>query len=212
MDISRLAAMPDLDRETVISLRRTYMSPTLQGFCMSPDDPVVISRGEGPYLYDTDGKKYLDCTGQNMCISIGAGHPVTKELIRKQLDRVQHVTTLLFNEMSAQYAKELVDHLPAGQDWVVQFVNSGAEALDLAFMMSRAYSCTCVMPITGSTGSPWAPAALPSAVSPHRPRPVSTASSVPISTVPFSARARISMWKRSAKPSGRTPADASPVW
>lgn len=140
MDISRLSTMPDLDRETVISLRRTYMSPTLQGFCMTPDNPVVISRGEGPYLYDTDGKKYLDCTGQNMCISIGVGHPVTKELIRQQLDRVQHITTLLFNEMSAQYAKELVDHLPAGQDWVVQFVNSGAEALDLAFMMSRAYS------------------------------------------------------------------------
>ena len=107
---------------------------------MSPDNPLVVARGEGPYLFDTDGKKYLDCTGQNMCISIGMGHPVTRALVDAQLDRAQHLTTLLFNEVPAQYAKELVDHLPKGVDWVIQLVNSGAEALDLAYMMSRAYT------------------------------------------------------------------------
>lgn len=136
-----LTALPNLSRDQVIDYRSRYMSPALNGFCMTPENPYVIKEGEGAYLYDTEGKKYLDCTAQNMCISVGMRHPVTMELVNKQLGRMQHLTTLQFNEMSVQYAKELVEHMPDdGEEWVVQLVNSGTEACDLAFMMARAYT------------------------------------------------------------------------
>jgi alanine-glyoxylate transaminase/(R)-3-amino-2-methylpropionate-pyruvate transaminase len=60
--------------------------------------------------------------------------------VRAQLVEIQHVTTVYDHPQAAHFAEELVARLPAGHDWVVHFVNSGAEAIDLAVLVARCFT------------------------------------------------------------------------
>ena len=51
-----------------------YLAPSLKTF-EAYDTPVVLDRGQGQYLFDHTGKKYVDLLGQNLCMSVGYGHP-----------------------------------------------------------------------------------------------------------------------------------------
>ena len=128
------------DRASLIARRERFLSPSLRTFPMFPDDPLVLVRGEGPYVFDETGRRYLDGTAQNVCISLGFAHPVTLARASEQMARMQHCTTLFFNEEPVAYAQELVAKMPPGHDWVVHLVNSGAEAIDLAYAMARAHT------------------------------------------------------------------------
>ena len=123
----------------LVRKRQQFLSPSLATFPIYADDPLVLVRGQGAHVYDDAGKRYLDCTGQNMCISLGFAHPVTLAMVSAQMQQLQHCTSLFYNEQPIAYAEELVDRMPQG-DWVVHLVNSGAEAIDLAYMMARAHT------------------------------------------------------------------------
>jgi alanine-glyoxylate transaminase/(R)-3-amino-2-methylpropionate-pyruvate transaminase len=129
-----------VDRATLIERRGRYLSPSLRTFPMFPDNPLLLVRGEGAHVYDETGRRYLDGTAQNVCISLGFAHPVTLAMAGEQMARMQHCTTLFFNEQPALYAEELVGQMPTGHDWVLHLVNSGAEAIDLAYAMARAHT------------------------------------------------------------------------
>ena len=53
---------------------------------------------------------------------------------------MQHCTTIFFHPIPAHYAEELNQTMPAGEDWVVHFMNSGAEAIDMAILLARSYT------------------------------------------------------------------------
>ncbi len=130
-------------RDELIAARERYLSPSLGTTSLYAGNPLILSHGQGQYVFDESGKRFLDCTGQNMCVSLGFAHPVTMAMVSEQMHRLQHATTLFYNEQSVCYARELVAHLPVredGEDWVVQLSNSGAEAIDLAYMMARAHT------------------------------------------------------------------------
>jgi len=129
-----------VDRTALIERRTRYLSPSLRTFPLYPDDPLVLVRGEGQYVFDETGRRYLDGTAQNVCISLGFAHPVTLAMAGEQMTRMQHCTTLFFHDEPARYAEELVARMPVGHDWVVHLVNSGAEAIDLAYAMARAHT------------------------------------------------------------------------
>jgi alanine-glyoxylate transaminase/(R)-3-amino-2-methylpropionate-pyruvate transaminase len=133
------AAEP-IDRAGLIARRTRFLSPSLRTFPLFPDDPLILDRAQGCYVYDERGKRYLDGTAQNVCISLGFAHPVTLAMAGEQMARMQHCTTLFFNDTPARYAEELVARMPDGGDWVVHLVNSGAEAIDLAYAMARAHT------------------------------------------------------------------------
>lgn len=127
--------------DPLIQLRAQYSSPSLATFPLFPQDPLVLVRGEGAHVFDQHGQRYLDCTAQNLCISLGYAHPVTLAMTVEQSQRMQHCTTLFYNDQPIHYAQELVGRMPSGSgDWVVHLVNSGAEAIDLAYMMARAHT------------------------------------------------------------------------
>lgn len=119
--------------------RRQFLSPALATFT-AYEQPKAWRRGSGQYLYDLEGRRHLDCMAQNVCISVGYCHPGVDAAVRAQLDDIQHVTTVYDHPQAAHFAEELVARLPTGHDWVVHFVNSGAEAIDLAVMMARLHS------------------------------------------------------------------------
>lgn len=115
------------------------MSPSLRTF-VAYQQPIILKRGAMQYVWDETGKKYLDCLAQNLCISVGHNHPFVNREVKKQLDELVHSTTMYYQPVPAHFAEELVAQLPAGEDWVAHFVNSGAEANDLAMLMARLYT------------------------------------------------------------------------
>ena len=129
----------DWSKPEVMRRRAAFMSPSLKTF-EAFSDPIVLKRGDRQYLWDYSGKKYLDCLSQNLTISVGYNHPLVKEAVLAQYSDMPHCTTMFYNAVPGHFAEELVDRLPAGQDWVIHFVNSGAEAIDLAILLARVYT------------------------------------------------------------------------
>jgi len=125
--------------DAVVDMRYTFMSPSLKTF-QAYTRPVVLKKGAGQYLWDVDDKKYVDLMAQNLCISVGYNHPLVTREATKQIEQLGHCTTMYFNPVPAHFAKELTARMPAGKDWVAHFVNSGAEAIDLAQLMARLYT------------------------------------------------------------------------
>ncbi len=102
-------------------------------------DPVVFKKGSMQYLWDTDGKKYIDLLAMNVCISVGHSHPTVVGAAMAQAQELTHCTTMFYHPTPAHFAEELAATMPKGHDWVVHFTNSGAEAIDLAMVMARTY-------------------------------------------------------------------------
>lgn len=99
--------------------------------------PIVLERGEGVYLYDTDGKKYLDFAAGIAVFALGYGNPHFNEEVKKQTDLLVHTSNLFYNEPAAKAAKRLTK--AAGMDRVF-FTNSGTEAIEGAIKLARRYA------------------------------------------------------------------------
>jgi acetylornithine/N-succinyldiaminopimelate aminotransferase len=99
---------------------------------------LVVERAEGPWIYDTNGNRYLDLIAGIGVANIGHTHPEVVEAVAKQNARHHHVMVYgeYVQEEQALYASELAAVLPKGLDTVF-FVNSGAEAVEGALKLAR---------------------------------------------------------------------------
>lgn len=97
-----------------------------------------IARAEGNYLYDADGKAYLDLIGGISVCNIGHRHPDVVAAINKQANDYLHVMVYgeLVQSPQTEYAALLTTHLPGSLD-CVYFTNSGAEATEGALKLAR---------------------------------------------------------------------------
>ena len=102
--------------------------------------PIVFQKGQRQYLWDTDGTKYTDLLGMNVCISVGHSHPRVVAAAMAQAQELTHCTTKFYHPTPAHLAEELAATLPKGHEWVVHLTNSGSEAIDLAMTMARTYT------------------------------------------------------------------------
>ncbi len=99
--------------------------------------PVDFVRGEGPLLWDADGKHYLDfLTGISVC-SVGHCHPEVVKAVREQADTLMHVSNLFYTEPMAQLAERLSESSLGGR---VFFSNSGTEAIECAIKVARKHA------------------------------------------------------------------------
>jgi alanine-glyoxylate transaminase / (R)-3-amino-2-methylpropionate-pyruvate transaminase len=103
-------------------------------------DPMVFKKGSMQYLWDAEGRKYIDLLGMNVCISVGHSHPTVVAAAMKQAQELTHCTTMFYHPVPAHFAEELAATMPAGPEWVVHFTNSGSEAIDLAMVMARTFT------------------------------------------------------------------------
>ncbi len=129
----------DWDYDSTAARRERFLSPSLKTFTTF-ETPLLLKRGQGQYLWDHRGKRYLDCLAQNLCISVGYNHPRVNEAVLAQMHQLQHVTTMYYHPLPGLFAEKLVATLPGDHDWVVHFVNSGAEAVDLAVLAARTFT------------------------------------------------------------------------
>src|SRR5499427_489432 len=122
--------------EEVLRLRREFLNP---GIFLYYKRPLMIVEGKGQYVFDEQGRRYLDALGGIVTISVGHCHPDVVEAARRQNELLQHSTTIYLHPNIAEYAKKLATKMP-GDLKVCYFVNSGSEANDLALLMARAYT------------------------------------------------------------------------
>lgn len=106
---------------------------------MAEWDPLVIDRGEGSYLFDKAGRRYLDGVGSLWCNVHGHNHPRLNRALREQLERVAHSTFLgLTHEPGILLGAALVEAAPAGLSRVF-YSDSGSTAVEIALKQSFQY-------------------------------------------------------------------------
>ena len=101
--------------------------------------PIVLERGEGAYVYDNTGKKYLDFAAGIAVCSLGYGNQKYTETLKKQIDKLTHTSNLFYSVPVANAAKALKE---AAQMDRVFFTNSGTEAIEGALKAARKYAYT----------------------------------------------------------------------
>lgn len=98
--------------------------------------PVVLARGEGVWLEDIEGRRYLDFLAGIAVSTLGHGHPALVEAIRTQAERVLHVSNAYLTEPQVRFQEALLDSCFADRAF---FCNSGAEANEAAIKLARRY-------------------------------------------------------------------------
>jgi acetylornithine aminotransferase/acetylornithine/N-succinyldiaminopimelate aminotransferase len=123
-----LAPAPDL-----AALRRAYERYVVPSYGRFD---LALARGEGRWLYDTAGRRYLDLGGGIAVCCLGHAHPAITEALAEQSRRLVHVSNLYYTEPQARLAAELVRRIGPGK---VFFANSGAEANEGLFKLARKF-------------------------------------------------------------------------
>ncbi|MBM3263855.1 MAG: aspartate aminotransferase family protein [candidate division Zixibacteria bacterium] len=115
----------------IIEIEQKYLAPTYSR------PPIVLDRGAGVYLYDMEGKRYLDFIGGIAVNSLGHAVPEILGAIAQQSAKLMHVSNLYHTAPHALLAKLLVDNaFPAR----VFFCNSGSESIEAALKFSRRWA------------------------------------------------------------------------
>lgn len=99
--------------------------------------PIVLDHGQGVYLYDTDGKKYLDFTAGIAVQALGYGDQEYNEALKAQIDKLLHTSNLYYNQPIIDAAAKLC--AASGLDYAF-FTNSGAEAVEGAIKTAKKYA------------------------------------------------------------------------
>lgn len=122
-----------------LKMRKEFLTPAL--FYYYPNNPLMLVDGKMQYVFDEKGARYLDMFAGIVTVSVGHCHPYVTEAAKKQMDKIQHTTTIYLNPNVAEFGQKLASTFPADSNLkVCYFVNSGSEANDLAILMAREYT------------------------------------------------------------------------
>ncbi len=99
--------------------------------------PILFERGKGVYLWDSEGKQYLDFLSGIGVNALGHNHPAIQKIIKRQASRLIHISNLFFHEYQAELARLLTEI--SGLDRAF-FCNSGTEAWEGALKLARAFA------------------------------------------------------------------------
>jgi predicted acetylornithine/succinylornithine family transaminase len=116
--------------EEIMELERTYL---LQSYARYP---LALHRGKGCYVYDVDGKRYLDLISGIGVNSLGHAHPRITKVIRQQAALLLHTSNLYYHEYQGRLAERLAKISGLTRSF---FCNSGTEAMEGALKMIRAH-------------------------------------------------------------------------
>lgn len=121
------------DKKTYIAEAEQELLHTYNRF------PVVFERGEGVYLYDTDGREYLDFAAGIAVCALGYGNKAYTQALAAQTERILHTSNLYYNVPTIEAAKKAL--AASGMDRVF-FTNSGTEAIEGAIKAAKKYAYT----------------------------------------------------------------------
>ncbi len=116
--------------ENVVELEKHYL---LQNYARHP---LILRRGDGPYMWDVNGKRYLDFIAGIGVNALGQNHPRIVRAIQEQAARLIHTSNLFYNEYQGPLAKRIADVSGLQRTF---FTNSGTEASEGALKMIKAH-------------------------------------------------------------------------
>src|SRR5215470_13777792 len=117
-----------MDRAAIVEKYKTF----LYGVATYYKEPLPFVRGEGHWLFDADGRKYLDFFGGIVTVSLGHCEPRVVAALEKQLRTLQHVSTLFPTAPAGELAETLAGLFPGEKPARCFFTNSGTEAIETA--------------------------------------------------------------------------------
>jgi 4-aminobutyrate aminotransferase len=116
-----------------VEKHREFLFPAVATYY---SEPLSIEKGEGSYVWDGEGRKYLDCFGGVLTVSVGHQNPNVKNAIIGQLDRISHTSTLYVSQSQSDLAERLASITP-GKLKKTFFTNSGTEANETALLAAK---------------------------------------------------------------------------
>ena len=129
-----------IDKETLIAWDKRYLwHPFTQMQDWLAEEPVIIERGEGCYLIDISGNRYIDGIASMWTNVHGHNHPELNTALKTQLDQIAHTTLLGYSNIPAiQLAQKLVELTPIGLNKVF-YSDNGSTAVEIALKMAYQY-------------------------------------------------------------------------
>lgn len=127
---------PKTDSKSIVSDYREHTWPAATTYY---EQPLVLERGEGMHVWDSEGRRYLDCFGGVLTVSVGHANPKVNEAIIDQVGKISHTSALYINKPAAALASKVADVTP-GKLSASFFTNSGSEADETAMLLARLYT------------------------------------------------------------------------
>src|SRR3954470_16007504 len=124
-----------MSKQDILRKHKEYLFPSQTVYYA---DPLVTDHASMQYLWDSEGKKYLDFFGGIVTVSVGHTNPKVTTKIKAQIDKLQHASTLFPNEAVVALAEKLA-HITPGEISQSFISNSGTEANETAVQLARIY-------------------------------------------------------------------------
>jgi 4-aminobutyrate aminotransferase-like enzyme len=126
-----------MTKDEIILANKEFLFPSVFHFFQ---EPLVVARAKDQYVWDADGRQYLDFLGGIVTVSVGHCNEQVNSKVKRQMDTLQHVSTVFANEPQAALAKKVASLTPGGQLTKSFFTNSGTEANETAILTARCYT------------------------------------------------------------------------
>ena len=125
-----------MNKQDIIDKQKKFLFSCVANYY---DEPLVVDHAKGAYVYDSEGKEYLDFFGGIVTISVGHCNEKVTGAIQKQSAKLQHISTLYPNEPHVRLAEKLAQITP-GKLQKSFFTNSGTEANETAVLLAELHT------------------------------------------------------------------------
>ncbi|HEX8473556.1 MAG TPA: aspartate aminotransferase family protein [Pyrinomonadaceae bacterium] len=129
-------AEPTTQQSETVRKHKEFIFPAVANYY---EEPLALVRGEGEYVWDDAGNRYLDCFGGVLTVSVGHAHPAVNAAIIEQVKTIQHTSTLYTNKPQSDLAEKLHQITP-GRLKKSFFTSTGTEADDTAIMAAKLHT------------------------------------------------------------------------
>jgi len=125
-----------MNTQEILEKQRRYLWPN---HILYYTEPLPLERGDGIYVWDTEGRRYLDFFGGILTTSVGHNRPEIVEKVSAQVGKLIHSSTLYPNENHVRLAEKMAEITP-GRLQMSFFTNSGSEANETAIVAAQTYT------------------------------------------------------------------------
>jgi 4-aminobutyrate aminotransferase len=126
-----------MTKDEIILAQREFLFPSVFHYYK---EPLVVTRAKDQYVWDADGNQYLDFFGGIVTVSVGHCNEQVNAAVHRQLDTLQHVSTVFATEPQVALARKVAQISPGGKLTKSFFTNSGTEANETAILTARCYT------------------------------------------------------------------------
>ncbi len=126
-----------MNKREILLAQKEFLFPAVFHYFK---EPLVISHAKDQYVWDADGRQYLDFFGGIVTVSVGHCNDQVNRKVHEQIDKLEHVSTVFVNEPQVALARKLASITPAGALRKSFFTNSGTEANETAILAARCFT------------------------------------------------------------------------